>query len=275
MISAFARGARVLGDAGLRERAERAAMFVWMRMRDAATGELARRYRDGEAGGKGQLSDYAFYAMGLVDLYRASLEPVWLERAIAVTEAQQARFRDEAQGGWFESPPDDPHLPLRMKDDHDGAEISGSSIAAANLLTLGDLLDRRDWREWAARALAVHAARLSAQPLAMPMMLVAISRGSRPPRHVVIAGRLDDPGTRAMIRVFDARHAPDDLLLLVDPDRPGIERLAPFAAGLGSRDGRATAYVCVDYACRLPVTSVDEFMVQLAEPAMTHPGEHR
>ncbi len=279
MISAFARGARALGDPNLRERAEHAATFVWTRLWDDERGELARRWRDGERSGRGQLADYAFLAHGFLDLYRATLHRDWLERAIAITEAQEARFHDAAQGGWFESPPDDPHLPLRMKDDHDGAEISGSSIAASNLLTLGDLLDRHEWRERARRATSVYAARLEKQPLAMPMMLVALSRAARPPRHVVIAGRPDDPAAREMIRAFDARHAPDDLLLLVDPDRvpdrPGIERLAPFAAGLGMKDGRAAAYVCVDYACTLPVTSADEFRARLDAPAMSHPGESR
>src|SRR5438477_445250 len=38
MISAYARGARVLGDDDLARRAERAADFVWTRLRDAKTG---------------------------------------------------------------------------------------------------------------------------------------------------------------------------------------------------------------------------------------------
>src|SRR5207247_6401108 len=57
MISAFARGARVLGDDALRVRAERAAEFIWARLHDERTGDLLRRWRDGEAKVPGQLDD--------------------------------------------------------------------------------------------------------------------------------------------------------------------------------------------------------------------------
>src|SRR6185503_2233961 len=45
MISAFARGARVLGDPALAGRAARAADFVWTRLWSPETRELRRRWR--------------------------------------------------------------------------------------------------------------------------------------------------------------------------------------------------------------------------------------
>jgi uncharacterized protein YyaL (SSP411 family) len=35
--------------------------------------------------------------------------------------------------------------------------------------------------------------------------------------------------------------------------RAALESLMPWAAVLPARDGRATAYLCVDHACRQPV----------------------
>ena len=270
MISAFARGARVLGDERLREHAERAAEFVWRTLYDERSGELRRRWRDGEAAGAGQLDDYAYYALGLIDLYGATFDPLWLERAIRITEAQVARFWDEKDGAFFESPAGDPHVTLRMKDDYDGAEMAGNSIAALNLQSLAVLLDRDDWREKAQLTLAFYARRLEKNPAAMPQMLVAIDLAEAAPRHVVIAGAPGAADTRAFVSEFNHRFLPHDLLLLADGGaaQRRLAALAPFTGSLAPRNGKATAYVCVDYACRLPTTDRAAFAAQLDE----HPG---
>ena len=274
MISAFARGARVLGDSALADAAVRAAEFTWTRLRDPESGALWRRWRDGEAALPGQLDDHAYAAYGFVDLYRATFDPVWLERAVALVEVMIRRFGDDAQGGFFESPAGDSPMGVRLKTDHDGAENSGASIGVTVLLVLGRLLDRRDWLERAARALAFHARRLAAHPTAMPQLLAALDLAGDPPRHIVVAGERES--ARPLVAAFDARYAPEELLLLVDSDatRARLAALAPFVGPLRPRDGHATAHVCVGYACRLPTTDLQEFSAQLdaLSPARPHPG---
>ena len=88
---------------------------------------------------------------------------MWLERAVAVTGVMIERFEDAAQGGFFESPPGDPSIRVRMKDGFDGAEIAGSSLAAHAVQTLGALLGRRDWLERAGRAFGYYRARLAGE----------------------------------------------------------------------------------------------------------------
>ena len=278
MISAFARGARVLDDAALTARAARAADFVWTRLHEAATGELRRRWRDGEAAEAGQLDDYAYYALGCIDLYQATFEPKWLERAIAVTETQIARFYDGTRGGFFESPAGDAGVKIRIKDGFDGAEIAGNSIALYNLVLLGRLLDRDDWLTMAGQSFDYFATRLAAGAAAMPQMLVAMDLERAAPRHVVIAGDPAAADTRAMVRAFNGRFSPHDVLLLVDGGarRKDLARLAGFVEPLVMTRGRATAYVCVNYACRLPTTDPAEFIAQLDDAGMTpHAGEGR
>ena len=266
MISAFARGARVLGDPDLAARAGRAAQFVWDKLHDPRSGALTRRWRDGEAAGAGQLDDYAYFALGLTDLYGATHDPRWLERAARVTEAQIARFYDSKDGAFWESPAGDPAVRVRMKDGFDGAEMAGNSIAAQNLIVLGRLLDRREWLAMAEQTLDYYARRLEDGPAAMPQMLVAMDEARSITRHVVIAGDAGAKDTRALAAEFDRRFLPGDLLLVADAHtRPGLAALAPFAAGLTPKDGHATAYVCVDYACRLPTTDPKAFAAQLDE----------
>jgi uncharacterized protein len=270
MISAYARGARVLGEPELATRAARAAEFVWSRLRDPskpAGGALLRVWREGAVGGAGQLDDHAYLALGFLDLYAATFEPLWLERAQELTEAQIARFWDPEHGAFFESPAGDASIRLRMKDGFDGAEIAGNSIAASNLLVLAALLDRREWRSMAERTLDYHAARIADHPAAMPQMLVAVARAAAPARHLVIAGRRDAPDTRALLAQLDRRFLPFDQLLLVEGGERGrrLAALAPFTAALKAPGGRATAYLCVDYACRLPTSDPAALAAQLDE----------
>ncbi|TMQ73687.1 MAG: thioredoxin domain-containing protein [Candidatus Eisenbacteria bacterium] len=277
MISAFARGARVLGDDALRVRAERAAEFIWTRLHDERTGDLLRRWRDGEAKVPGQLDDYAYLALGCVDLYQATFDPKWLARAVTLVETMNARFWDEHGGGFFESPAGDPNLKVRMKDGFDGAEMAGNSIAALDLQLLGTLLDRREWLDKAERTFDYFARRLASGPAAMPQMLVAMELAQAKPRHIVIAGRPDAPDTRAMVAEVNRRFLPHDVMLLVDGGerQKALAALVPFVAPLVMKDGKATAYVCVDYACRLPTTDPHAFAAQLDEPTVAPGGKPR
>jgi uncharacterized protein YyaL (SSP411 family) len=263
MIAALAHGARTLGEPAYAERAERAAEFVWTRLR-AADGSLLRRWRDGEAAFAGQLDDHAYFARACRELHAATQAPFWLERAEMVTEAMLARFWDDAEGGLFESPADADGVRVRLKDGFDGAELAGNSIAADNLWRLGMLFERVDWCERAQRSFTFHAGRLAAAPWAMPRMIAAMERGAVAPHHVVIAGELERDDTRALVAVYESRLRPDeDLVVVEEASRGRLAKLVPFAAELPMRDGRATAYVCLDYACRQPVHEPQELAALL------------
>jgi uncharacterized protein YyaL (SSP411 family) len=265
MIAALAHGARTLGEPAYAERAERAAEFVWTRLR-AADGALLRRWRDGEAALAGQLDDHAYFARACRELYAATHEPFWLERAEMVTEAMLARFWDDAEGGLFESPEDADGVRVRLKDGFDGAELAGNSVAADELWRLGMLFERVDWCERAQRSFTFHAGRLAAAPWAMPRMIAAMERGAVAPRHVVIAGDLERDDTRALVAVYESRLRPDeDLVVVEEASRGRLAKLVPFAADLPVRDAHATAYVCLDYACRQPVHEPQELAALLGD----------
>ena len=278
MISAFARGARVLGDAALAARATRAADFVWARLWDESQRHLRRRWRDGEAAMDGQLDDYADVALGFADLYEVTLDPLWLERAATLTEVLVERFYDPEQGGFFESPAGDASVRVRMKDGHDGAELAGNSVAAWVTHSLGELLDRPDWRDAAAGTFAYYARRLADGAAGMPQMLAAMQSARRRARHLVIAGDPAAADTGALVAEYHRRFLPDDRLLVASGGEAQrrLARLAPFTAALGVTGGRATADLCVDFACRLPVHDPQALGALLderaAEPAAKREG---
>ena len=261
MISALARGTQVLGDSSLLIAATRAAEFVESALFDRERGVLYRCWREGRGANEGFAEDYAYFIQGLLDLYEASFELRWLKWAERLQSTMDARFWDEARGGYFNSAADDASIVLRLREDYDGAEPAPSSVAAGNLLRLAALLGEATvYRERGVRCIEAFRAQWSAQPHGLPQMLCALEWALEPPRHVVIAG---DPGSadfHALTTVLHERLGPKRTLLAVtsEDDRDWWAKRAPWLAEMRPSGGRATAFVCEEWTCRAPVTDPGE-----------------
>jgi len=262
MISAFALAAQVLGDDRHLEAARRAAHFLLSRLYDPASGTLLRRHRDGEAAIAGFLDDYAFLIAGLLDLYEACFELDLLQTAERLAERMIELFEDSARGGFYATAADDASLVLRLKDDYDGAEPSGNSVAVLALARLAEMTGRRDFRRSAEAALEAFASRLNSLPVSLPLMLVAAEFLRLKPTQVLLAGAREDPATLELARQVWQRFLPRRVVMLVDAaTREALAGRLPVASEVAPVDGKAAAYVCENYACRLPVTEP----AQLAE----------
>ncbi|HSG27258.1 MAG TPA: thioredoxin domain-containing protein, partial [Candidatus Krumholzibacterium sp.] len=151
MISAMASAGNVFKERRYIESAIHAAAFVRSSMHGG--GKLRRYSRNGIATGSPFLDDYAFMALGFIDLYRATSEKVHLSRAEELAEIMIRDFADDTCGGFYLSDlvrDDVPgRLPVRMKPHHDGALPSANSVAAEVLHGLGELLDEELYRELA------------------------------------------------------------------------------------------------------------------------------
>lgn len=261
MISAFAVAAQVLGEAAYLQAARRAAEFILSRMYDPAGGTLLRRYRQGEAAIPAFLDDYAFFVQGLLDLYEACFEVRYLELALHLSDRMRELFEDRQHGAFFSTAEGDSSLVLRMKDDYDGAEPSGNSVAALNLLRLAAITDRADLRESAERTLRAFASRMRLAPSGVPQMLVALGWHLDRPKQIVIAGSQDDAGTRSLLRALRGRFVPHKVVLLADEQsRARLAQWQPAIASMHGVDGRPAAYVCESFVCREPVTEPEELV---------------
>jgi len=261
MISALAKGGAVLDEPRYAEAARRAAEFLIANMYHPAGGILLRRYRAGDAAIPGFLDDYALFAQALLDLYEAQFDRRHLELALHLTEKQRHLFEDPARGAFFSSPEDARDLVLRVKEDYDGAEPSGNSVALANLLRLAQVFNREDLRASAERLLAAFAPRIAAAAVALPQMLAACEFRLGEPRQIVIAGDRAASDTQALLRALHRRFVPNKIVLLVDSaeSRSALSAAIPAVASMERVDGRASAYVCRDYTCQMPVNSAESF----------------
>ena len=259
MISALAKGGAILGETRYAEAARRATEFVIARMYDPASGVLLRRYREGDAAIPGFLDDYALFAQALLDLYEAQFDRRHLELALKLTEKQRELFEDTERGAYFSSGEGESDLVLRVKEDYDGAEPSGNSVTLSNLLRLSQIFNRDDLRRSAERLITAFAARLTTAPVALPQMLAACEFRMGQPRQIIFVGEREGEDTKALLRTLEARFVPTKIVLLVDSaeSRAVLAAGIPTIAEMSAVEGRASAYVCRDYTCQLPVNSPD------------------
>ncbi len=254
MIAALSRSGRVLGRADHVERAARAAEFIASKLGDGRGG-LRHRYRDGDAAIEGMLDDYAFYAWGMIELYQATFAERWLDEAVRTTGTMMDRFRDEPPGGFFMTAAGAESLLTRPREVYDGATPSGNSVAMLNLARLSRLTG--DMRlDAAARSVGRgFAGQVSSSPAAHTFLLCAADFVLGPSVEVVIAGRRGSEDVRAMRRVVDDAFVPSMVTLFRPDDDPErIAALAPYVRDQHSLDGRATVYLCRNFACERPTT---------------------
>jgi uncharacterized protein YyaL (SSP411 family) len=261
MISAFALGGAVLEEPRYAHAARRAADFVISRLYDPTTGILQRSYRQGPSGIPGFLDDYGLLAQGLLDLYEAQFDMRDLEHAVRLTERLLEQFQDAAHGAFFSSAEGDDTLVMRIKDDYDGAEPAGNSVATLDLLRLASITGRGDFRQAAERALAVFSPRLSSAPVALPYMLVTCEWYLGGTRQIVFVGDAARPDTQSLLKTLRTRFVPNRAVLLVDsPEtRRTLANWVPAIENMHPVDGRAAVYVCRDYTCQLPVSEPARF----------------
>ena len=174
MIRGYADAGRLLDEPQYVKAAERAADFVLASLR-TSDGRLLRTYSEGEARLNAYLTDYAFLVDALIALFHATGQRQWLETAGELTAKQIDLYWDDDLGGFFFTSNDHESLIVRFKNHADGAQPSGNSVAAHNLVRLGVLLDKPDYFQLADRTIKSTASLLRNSPTAVPRLGVAIA----------------------------------------------------------------------------------------------------
>ena len=262
MLRAFAEAGAALGRADYLESARDNAGFLLDTMRDG-NGRLLRTWRNGQAKLLGYLEDYSCLADGLISLHEATLEPHWLQEAVALAEAMINLFWDDTVGGFYDTGSDHETLVIRPRDVFDNAQPCGGSVATDVLLRLAALTGNDDYSTKGATPLRALQQLLGRAPGATGHWLGALDFYVSLPKEIVIVGPPEHPDTAALLAAVGARYLPNRVVVgMSDPVAPPVEG-SPLLEQRGMQDGRPTAYVCEHYVCQLPVTGSDELARQL------------
>ena len=262
MLRAFAEAGAALQRTDYLDAARSNAAFLLDNMRDA-DGRILRTWRNGEAKLLGYLEDYSCLADGLLSLHEATLEPRWLQEAVAVADGMNALFWDDAVGGFYDTGNDHEQLVIRPRDVFDNAQPCGGSVATDVLLRLGVITGDDGFSSKGATPLRALQQLLGRAPGATGHWLGALDFYVSLPREIVIVGPTDAKPTQSMLQEVSARFMPNKVAVgMSDPANPPLKD-SPMLEGRIMQDGQPTAYVCENYACQLPVTDATSLAAQL------------
>ena len=225
-----------------------------------SNGRLVRTSLGGVAGGNaGVLEDYADMAEGLIALHAVTGEPSHVAAAGRLLDTVLDRF-DDGSGGFYDTADDAEELFRRPQDPADNATPSGGFAAAGALLSYSALTGSMRHREAALSALAAATLLAERHPRFAGWGLAVAEAAAGGPLEVVVVGPPNDERTRALHRAALLATAPGAVITMGSGH--GTEDV-PLLKGRRLVRGDPAAYVCREFACRLPVTTPEDLVQEL------------
>ena len=265
MISAYARGYQLFDEKKYLQAAENAAAFIMNKMR-TKQGKLLRIHRKGKSKYLAYLEDYSYTVQAFVDLYEAGFDEQWLHAASDFTEEMIEQFWDDRGAGFFNTSDQHKNLIARTKTLNDQAIPSPNAVAIMSLLRLSKLLDEDDYFKKAQKTLRMYHTYMDRLPRGYLSLLSCVAFIIYPSKEIALVGRLDSDDIKQLLRVVNNRFLPNRIIAFIDPDHEDAQKLAEKIPLLKARlmvNGSATAYVCENFTCKLPVTTPEALLKRL------------
>lgn len=196
------------------------------------------------------LDDYAYLIAACIDVYEITFDRQYLALAGACTEYVFTHFHDAESGMFFYTDIQQTDILFRKIDLYDNATPSGNSTMVHNMQRLGILMDHKAWRETASFMLAQMQDTLEKYPLSFQRWATALLNETYPIQEIAIVGEnalekaLEIQASLFPNKVIVASKDPDDTQALL-ANKPGAKD--------------ALLYVCRDFACQRPVSTLEEF----------------
>ena len=262
MLASLAEAARVLGRTDYLEAAKRTGEFL-LRAMVGGDGRLYRTHKDGRSKLNAYLEDYANLVDALLELYQTTFEERYFAEARRLAEVALAHFAS-ADGGFYDTSDDHESLIVRPRNLQDNVTPSGNAMLAKQLLRLAAYIGESRYDEAGREVLRKLCDAMRQYPQAFAESLNAADMLVRGIDEVALIGDLESVAGGEILSELRAPYRPN---LITAWSREDVARhaLIPLLSERSMIEGRATVYVCRNFACRLPVTTAEETAATLDE----------
>lgn len=260
MIGALAKAGRVFDNEEYVKTARMAADFFISSIKE--NGRLLHRYIEGEWNFSGNIDDYAFLTFGLIELYEATFDVKYLKEAFSLNKEAMELFWDDSKGGFYFTPKDGENIIIRTKEVYDGAIPSGNSIALLNLIRLSRISGDTKFESYVSDLEKAFSRTIEGAPLGYTAFLSGIEYLLGKSYEIVICGDRNSKDTKNMIRALNKEFIPNKVVIFnpINEDNSEITKIAPYVKDEKAVQGKATAYICKNFACGMPITDVNEMI---------------
>jgi len=239
MIASLAYAGRQFNEPHYTRAAVAAAGFILDRMMRDDT--LLRTYRAREAKQPGYLDDYAYFAQGLVELYRATTDDRWLNQADQLAQKLLEDFQDKLNGGFYFTTICHEDLLMRSKSlSGDGNLPGANGITAQVLFQLAQLTDDPRYVVAATRALESMVGMMRQNPYGSEDLVVAVAQRLRDENLVQLAAKGSSSNRRSATQPASATDTVAGDAAVTSPDarkRVGPVTIAAYTSRLSVKPG--------------------------------------
>lgn len=248
--SAYAKAYEALNQEKYKSAAIKNLQFIFdhMILQDGIT--LYHTYKNGIGQYEAFLNDYAFLIEALLDVYHITFDLNWLTKAERYTEFVIDHFFDQESQLFFFTSAQQTDLILRRKELYDSALPSGNSTMVRNLQRLGILLDRATYKDKSSTMLRKLKDTIEKYPSSFSRWGSVMLSQIHPHFEIAIVGKK----AKQMAQAINEQYLPNKLMMATEQE----QNQYPLLSGkMPTND--TLIYVCQNYACQLPVTSLEAF----------------
>ncbi len=259
IIAALSRASVVFNVETYAVAAKNAANFILNKL--LSDDRLMHRYREGDAGIMGNLDDYSFMIWGLMELYTATFDVIYLNAAIKLNNSLLKHFWDYEESGFYFTAADAEKVLMREKKIYDSATPSGNSVELLNLIKIARLTEDPELEAKAVDMETSFSDNVKRAPIGYTYFLTAVDFKVGPSYEIVIVGKTGAPDTLNMLKNLNKHYIPNQVLIFKDTDNhTDVEKIAESLKLKENINGMATAYVCAAGSCKIPTTDVGEML---------------
>ncbi len=262
MLASLAEAGRVLNREDYLVASERAGDFLLESMVDD-NGRLYRTHKDGRSKLNGYLEDYANLIDALLELYQSTFVEKWFAEARRLADVVLEHYQTD-DGGFYDTSDDHEELITRPRNLQDNAVPSGNAMIAKQLIRLAAYTGESKYDEAGRAILRLLTDAMGQYPSAFSESLNAADMLVNGLAEVAIVGNPASAETKAILDTLRQPYRPNVITALARQNQDEHE-LIPLLSYRVQRGDKPTVYVCRDFMCQMPVTSVEETEELLAE----------
>ncbi|MGD8918670.1 MAG: thioredoxin domain-containing protein, partial [Nitrosopumilaceae archaeon] len=253
MITAFAKGYRVTGDARYLGCAKNCVSFIENNL--FVGGILCRTFKNGNAKIDGYLEDYSYFANSLLDVFEILPNTQYLDLAIRLGHYLIDHFWDEKTDSFYMTSDTHESLIVRPKSNYDLSLPSGNSVSCLVMLRLFHLTQEQKFLKIATKIMESQAQMAAENPFGFGFLLNTIFMYIQKPIEITMLNDAD----KEIKNYLEKSFLPESIFVsITKPDQ--LEKLSKhtFFAGKNYDSKKTNVFVCKDFTCSLPLQTIDE-----------------
>jgi len=247
MISGYVEAFKAFNDEIFKNEAIEAGEFLYSKL-IKKDGGLFHNHIKGKSKINGYLEDYATVIQASLDLYEITLNQLWLERSLELSEYVLKNFTDDKSELFFFTSKKDESLISRSLEFRDNVIPSSNSIMAKNLFRLYHYFDIPDYYEKAKKMCLSVSSEFEAYPGGYSNWLDLTYNMKSNFYEIAIVG----DNALSQIEKLNSRYLPNKLIV-----GSSAENNLPLLKNRYVK-GKTLIYVCVNKACKMPTENLEK-----------------